>query len=436
MGQLPIYLLTVVYVSLAYYIWQYHQYKSLAKANGCKEAKKFPHKDPFLGIDHFLQAGNLFDENRYLPELVERYKENGRTFQTNLFGIPSINSTEPENLKAVFSSCFQDWGVQPIRLPAQGPFCGRGFITTDGTAWEHSRSLLKPSFRKENIADLSILEHYLQKVIERIPGDGSTVDLQPLFFSLVCLLAYPLYLDTATLFLFGESFDSLADSTSDEAEKFQEAFKFAMFGSGFRIALGPFKWLWRNSKWREACSITHRFADRYVQKAIDYRQDLQLGLIPQRGTDEASPKRQQKNLLYNMAEQTDDRTTLRNELLQALMAAQETTAVLISNTFFLLARHPDVWNRLRQDALALTEDQAKNMDALLHIKYLRNVLNESLRLYPIFPQMNRGALTPTILPTGGGPHGNSPIYCPKGTIFDTAYYVLHRDPTIWGPDAL
>ncbi|KAL8729769.1 MAG: hypothetical protein Q9166_004492 [cf. Caloplaca sp. 2 TL-2023] len=210
-----------------------------------------------------------------------------------------------------------------------------------------------------------------------------------------------------------------------------------MFGSGFRIALGPIKWLWQSSKWRESCSVTHRFAERYVQKAIAYRRQLQSGKSAQPADGEA---RRPQNLLYNMAEQTEDRMALRNEILQALMAAQETTAVLVSNVFFLLSRNPSVWERLRQEALSLRHDQLE-MDVLLNLKYLRNVLNESnfspigLRLYPVFPQMNRVALRDTLLPRGGGPDGKSPIYVRKGTMFDTSFYVLHRQRDIWGDDA-
>ena len=58
------------------------------------------------------------------------------------------------------------------------------------------------------------------------------------------------------------------------------------------------------------------------------------------------------------------------------MAAQETTSVLISNVFFLLARHPNVWQRLRQEALSLGDDEI-GVDTLQKLKYLRNVLNES-----------------------------------------------------------
>ena len=57
------------------------------------------------------------------------------------------------------------WGMQPIRLSAFDPFCGVGFVTTDGPIWEHARALLKPSFNKANISDLPILESYLRSVI-------------------------------------------------------------------------------------------------------------------------------------------------------------------------------------------------------------------------------------------------------------------------------
>ncbi|KAL8832811.1 MAG: hypothetical protein Q9170_004733 [Blastenia crenularia] len=199
-----------------------------------------------------------------------------------------------------------------------------------------------------------------------------------------------------------------------------------MFGSGFRIALGSFKVLWRSSKWRQACLTTHRFAEKYVDKAIAYRRKLES----EDSTHTAGEGMgRYQNLLYNMAEQTEDRTELRNEILQAVMAAQETTAV-----FFMLSRHPSVWNKLRHEALSLTEDQLE-MDVLLNLKYLRNVVNETLRLYPVFPQMNRVALRDTVLPVSGGPDQKSPIYVRKGTVFDTAFYVLHRQQDIWGKDA-
>lgn len=227
-----------------------------------------------------------------------------------------------------------------------------------------------------------------------------------------------------------------------------------MFGSGFRIALGPLKFLFRDSKWPRSCEITHRFADYYVDKALQWRQEgTHLEKMQSTG-GELKDHRQQHILLHGMAEQTEDRTELRNQILQALMAAQETTSILISNVFFLLSRHPIVWQRLRREVLLL-EDHQITLDTLQNMKYLHNVLNESespeqyrlvekrviwngplaLRLYLVLPQMNWVSLIDTILPVGGGPDGNFPIYVPKGTMFDTSYYILHRLHSIWGSSA-
>ena len=187
MGYLSPILLASIIIALSWYAFRSQRRHHLSRANGCLPPSKYPHKDPFFGLDLFLKTGKLFQENQYLPELVRRYQDLGSTFETKSFGSFAINSIRPENLQTIWVSNYKDWGVQPVRLPAQYPFCGVGFITTDGPIWEHSRALLKPSFNRANMTDLTTLEKYLQLVIDRIPRDGSTIDLQPLFFNLVSL---------------------------------------------------------------------------------------------------------------------------------------------------------------------------------------------------------------------------------------------------------
>jgi cytochrome P450 len=64
-------------------------------------------------------------------------------------------------------------------------FCGEGIITSDGSAWQHSRGLLKHVFRTHNIVHLPTLELATDELFSHIPADGETVDLQPLFSNLV-----------------------------------------------------------------------------------------------------------------------------------------------------------------------------------------------------------------------------------------------------------
>ena len=58
-----------------------------------------------------------------------------------------------------------------------------------------------------------------------------------------------------------------------------------------------------------------------------------------------------------------------------------------------------------------------------------------LRLYPVLPRIGRLANKDTFLPCGGGPDGRSKVLVPKGTIFETNTYALHRRKDIYGSDA-
>lgn len=59
----------------------------------------------------------------------------------------------------------------------------------------------------------------------------------------------------------------------------------------------------------------------------------------------------------------------------------------------------------------------------------------ALRLYPPVPLNNREAVRTTILPTGGGPDGTSPMLVRKGELVVFSQYVNSRKKNIYGPDA-
>jgi cytochrome P450 len=172
-----------------------------------------------------------------------------------------------------------------------------------------------------------------------------------------------------TLFLFGEPIGMLSGSPPPHAQGFLDAFQEGFNGCGMRIALGPLKVLLPKAGWLKACAKTHAFADVYVDRALEYRKKHVAD-----GDEPATTK--QRTLLYNMAQQTGDRTVLRNQIVQAMMAATETTASLVSTVIHVLANRSDVFAKLRIEVLAVG-DEPLNFDCLARIKYLQNVITES-----------------------------------------------------------
>lgn len=138
--------------------------------------------------------------------------------------------------------------------------------------------------------------------------------------------------------------------------------------------------------------------------------------------------------LYELISQTSDIVKIRDELLNILLAGRDTTASLLSNVWFELSKRPEIVARLREDVDAL-DGEIPSLEQLKDMKYLRAVLNESLRLYPIVPHNSRQALEDTFLPVGGGKDGASPVFVPKGHIVVWSLFAMHRRKDLYGEDA-
>lgn len=126
-------------------------------------------------------------------------------------------------------------------------------------------------------------------------------------------------------------------------------------------------------EWSNAVVNARFYVDRFVQKAIDYRLALEKG---EGGLHDAYKLDQQYIFLYELSKQTLNKTELTDQLLNILLAGRDTTASLLSITFFTLARRPDIWTKLRNEVLKL-DGRKPSFTDLKNMTYLTWVLNES-----------------------------------------------------------
>lgn len=243
------------------------------------------------------------------------------------------------------------------------PLLGSGIFTQDGEQWKHSRALLRPQFASNQQENFEQVQRCVRDLIAAVPTDGSTVDLQPLFFRLT--------FDTTMFLLFGDTVSALDwGQVAGQESKFARAFNVAQDYLAHRGRLGQFYWLLNDRTFRDACRTCHEFVDQAVEKALDAN---------------AARKPEQRGsyvFLSALAEKTQDRKFLRDQCFNVLLAGRDTTGCCLTWTLRLLARHPRVLERLRgeiADTCGLGADsQPPSRDDLRPAKmpYLSLVIKE------------------------------------------------------------
>ena len=119
----------------------------------------------------------------------------------------------------------------------------------------------------------------------------------------------------------------------------------------------------------------------------------------------------------------DDRQ-LRDECMTLFTAGHETTANALTFTWHLLAHHPDVQARLHAEVDAVLGERMPAREDVDRLPFTRQVVAESMRLYPPAWAVGRQAKEP--VEVGG-------YTLPAGAVVLTSQWVTHHDPR-WWPD--
>jgi len=104
---------------------------------GCLPPKQYPQAERLLGLNLFLQRLKDAKINNLLPRAIERFQNVGNTFSFVIMGQTMFATIEPENIKAILATQFEDFDLGQ-RLALWAPLAGAGIFTTDGAHWEVS----------------------------------------------------------------------------------------------------------------------------------------------------------------------------------------------------------------------------------------------------------------------------------------------------------
>ncbi|MCL4296018.1 MAG: cytochrome P450 [Anaerolineae bacterium] len=127
-------------------------------------------------------------------------------------------------------------------------------------------------------------------------------------------------------------------------------------------------------------------------------------------------------VLLTTPDMSDD--LIRDQMLTMLIAGHDTSTALLAWALYLLGRHPAAMAQARAEVESVLGCDTPALEHMPHLRYLEQVINEALRLYP---PLHIGTRTAAVDLEFQG-------YCiPAGTRVLYSPYLTHRLPEYW-PD--
>ncbi|EMD41297.1 hypothetical protein CERSUDRAFT_109895 [Gelatoporia subvermispora B] len=417
-----------------YNLWRGERYAAQQHAESIPRVKgRWPGNiDVMLKLTKDLRAGYVLQA---FNELLDEHGTD--TLNTRIMWKDTIITRDDTVMRAIHATHFNSFERGPDTNERMATFLGNGIFATDGEVWKQNRALIRPFFHKERLSDLQIVEHYAAEVLSLLgetAANGAVVDIQDAFQRFT--------LDAGADFLFGFKPRSLAaprpepfkarlgakgSATADAFGTFAHAFedvqvKIAMRSR--RQALWPLYEMWNDATLPDVEVITG-WVKPVVEKALKEKRERLARGVPQ--------DKEERTLLDNLIERTDDEEAVRFGLLNVLMASRDTTAALLSFTTYLLATHPEVMHTLRHEVLdACGASGHPPREALSNMPYMSAVLSETLRLFPGAPMGIRTATEDVLV---NSPSHKVPLHIPRGARINWLTLPLHRRKDLWGEDA-
>jgi cytochrome P450 len=306
-------------------------------------------------------------------------KEYGELVYYWSFGMKFFAIYSPELLEHVLVRNAKNYIKDPFTRSWDRVF-GQGLLISEGEHWRRERRIVQPAFHRDRIA--SYENEMREKARSRSESWGSGGE------KVVNHEMMQLTLDIVMRTLFG-------DDAGVDLHRVNRAFMDV--ADYFEWSLKP---------WGR---LLHRWPLPRV-KRYERGADLVKGLIDEMvAARRENPRVNGNDLLSTLIRLRDEDGSaltdeqVRDELVTFFLAGHETTALALTYTLYLIARHPGVQARLLSEIDEAGEDSS----------LLSQVLSESLRLFPPAWVIGRQALEDDEL---------------RGFKIPVPIYAIHRDP--------
>ncbi|KAF7373956.1 hypothetical protein MSAN_00608100 [Mycena sanguinolenta] len=412
------------------HIYKEFQYSRDAASRGAVHIPVVPDKS--LGG---LSLVSAMKNSAYPADFLQKWRDEyglGNTFVARVLYDRMIFTTEPEYIKAVLATEFDNYWKGPDATRAGQSLLGFGVFNTDDEMWKFHRSMSRPFFNRERISDFDLFDRHTLDTLSHMKrrlAEGYAIDFQD------CVSRFTL--DSATDFLFGKSVDSISAGLpypesapspnsayflSHPSNTYVRAFNQGQLGMLARAAYAT-KWPLAEF-WKDRVKSHREITDAYIEPILNAALEKKKA-----GQQDGKSDEEQETFLSHLVQATDDKEVIRDSIFNILLGGERYPTLTFAG--YMLAEHPEIADRLRKEILDVVgSSRMPTYDDVRVMKYLRAFINETLRLYPPVPFDVRTSKNATIWPAVKP--GDKPLYVTP----NTSVFLMHRRTDLWGPDAL
>ncbi|XP_051801041.1 cytochrome P450 3A30-like [Acanthochromis polyacanthus] len=332
---------------------------------------------------------------------------------------PVLCITDPGMIKTVLIKECYSLFTNRRNFRLNGPLYDAVGIAED-EQWRRIRSILSPSFTSGRLKEMfDIMKRHSANMMSSFTKKADKdepIELKDVFGSFS--------MDIVTSTAFSVDIDSLNNPSDPFVANIKKMLKFDLF-SPLLVIIGFFPFMGPIFEKMELSFFPKSVTDFFYAALQKIKSSRAKGEQMNRVDFLQLMIDSQKNSGPSEADQ--DKSLTDHEILSQsmtfLFAGYETTSSTLTFLAYNLAKNPDVMKKLQHEIDTTFPNQAPiQYQPLMQMEYLEGVINESLRLYPIVPRVERVAKA-TVEING--------IVIPKGMVVMVPTWPMHRDPDVW-----